>query len=82
MIKIFSKIPNTRPSIDFFKEELKRYGDVSTVIGNAYVNEGGASSSSILLAKIDDMLFELSEESKEKEKLEIVKKYSGQALFL
>ncbi len=42
------------------------------MIGNAYVN-GDASSSSISLAEMDDMLFDLSEKSKEKEKLKIVK---------
>ncbi len=42
------------------------------MIGNAYVN-GDASSSSISLAEMDDMLFELSGKSKEKEQLKIVK---------
>ncbi len=46
---------------------------VSTVIGNGYVNRGDASLLYISLAEIDDMLFELNEKSKEKEKLKNVK---------
>lgn len=88
LLKIFSKIfTTTRPSIDFLKEEFKRIGDVSIVIGDTYVGEHVSSSigdsssgsrlsakSSISLAEMDDMLFELSGKSKEKEQLKITKK--------
>nr|BDT63206.1 MAG: DNA ligase 3-like protein [Hemigrapsus takanoi nimavirus]GBG35356.1 SCV_095-like protein [Hemigrapsus takanoi nimavirus] len=87
LMKIFSKIFTTRPSIDFLKEEFKRIGDVSIVIGDAYVNEHASSSigdssggsrlsmkSSISLAEMDDMLFELSGKSREKEQINITKR--------
>lgn len=87
LIRLFSKIFTKRSSICFLKEEFKRTGDVSIVIGDAYVKEHASSptgdgssgsrlsmKSSISLAEMDDMLFELSGKNKEKEQLKITRK--------
>lgn len=81
LMRIFSKIFTTRPSIDFLKEKFKLIGYVSIVIGDAkYVSSDSSSGSrllmksSISLAEMDDMLFELSGKSKEKDQLKIAKK--------
>ena len=75
LMRLFSKIFK-RPSFESLKEEMKRIGDVSIVIGDAYVNEASdrlSMKSVISLAEMDDMLFELSGKSKEKHRIKIVK---------
>ena len=80
LMRIFSKIFTKRPSMDLLKEEFKQTGDVSTVIGNAYVNEHAGSNnsrlsmkSSIPLREMDEMIFELSLKGEEREQLKIAR---------
>lgn len=86
LMKIFSKI-FTNTSMDFLKEEFKRIGDVAIVIGDAYAGEIFSLSnrdcnkaerlfmkSSISLAEMNNMLFELSGKSNLKEQLKIIQK--------